>query len=220
MRNLAILACAALSTAGPACQQTEGQAVVRCDAEAPAGWPGCPDLSRKFDFKADFFALQRFDNQYSIRLQRGGKGADISDGFQIQVMSGDEIPDCRLQAIEIETPDLDATTPARFPSCRDDIGCRSPADCPLVRMVAHFPKTCPESAPALVAGDPPGFDGEDPSSISFAAFGARPGDTVSGAFDVRIADGRTGETAGRCATLEEGFSFVVKEGQPYDRFVE
>lgn len=202
------------------CQQTEGQAVVRCEATAPAGWPGCSELKRSFEFEADFFALQRFDDQYSIRLQRGGKGADISNGFQIQVMSGEEIPDCRLQAIELEAPDLDGTTPGQFPSCRQDVGCRSPATCPLVRMVVHFPATCPTGAPALVAGDDRGAPSDPPSSISFIAFGARPGDTISGAFDVRVANGRTGETAGRCATDEEGFSFVVKEGQPYVRFVE
>ena len=220
MRTRTVAAGLALLALAFGCQQTEGQAVVRCEAASPDGWPGCSDLEHTFTFEADFFALQRFEDQYNIRLQRGGKGADVSNGFQIQVMSGDEIPDCRLQAIELETPDHEATSPGQFPSCRDEIGCRSPADCPLVRMVAHFPKTCPASAPSLVAGDPPGDPSDPPSSISFGAFGARPGDRVSGDFDVRIADGRTGETAGRCNTGDDGFSFIVKEGQPYVRFVE
>ncbi len=219
MRAPLLRICLVSVVVAPGCQQTEGQAVVRCEAEGE-GWPGCGELARNFKFEADFFSLQRFEDQYSIRLQQGGKGADVSDGFQIQVMSGSEIPDCRLQAIALEAPDLEETTPARFPSCREDFACRSPADCPLIRMVAHFPRSCPSSAPALVAGDDAGAPGDPPSSFSFIAFGARPGDTVSGKFDVRIANGRTGETAGRCFTQDEGFSFVVKEGQPYVRFAE
>ena len=209
-----------LTLLGLACQQTEGQAVVRCVADDDEGWPGCGGLEHTFDFEADFFALQRSEDLYDIRLQQGGKGVEIAEGFQIQVMSAVEARECRLQAIDLEAPTASAASPGTYPACRSGLGCLSPSECPLVRVVAHFPRTCPPGAPALVGGDAPGGSEGSTSHISFVALGGRPGDTVSGSFDMRVANGRTGETAGRCSTLDDGFSFVVKEGQPYVRFVD
>lgn len=208
------------SAALAGCQQTEGHASIRCATDNDEDWPGCPDLARSFAFEADFFALQTFSDTYSIRLQKGGKGADVSDGFHIQIMAVSEVDaECRLRGIAVEAPDLEATAPDRFPMCREGLRCTSPAGCPLVRVVARFPTTCPVTAAPLVGGDPSGAE-DAPSSISFASLGDRPGDTVSGSFDLRMVDARTGTQAGRCLTGADGFSFVVKEGQPYVPFVE
>ena len=220
VRKASLLVTLCLALGG--CQQTEGQAVVRC-VSAESSWPGCPGLSEEFQFEADFFALQRFGDLFDIRLQQSGKGSEVAEGFHIQVMSAAEVErDCRLKAIEVEAPDLVAVTPDYYPDCRANQGCLSPSDCPLVRLVAHFPRSCPPTAAPLVGGDPVGGppDGQIPSTVSFVSLGSRPGDTVSGSFDVAILDGRSGERAGRCFTQGDGFSFVVREGQPYVRFVE
>lgn len=203
------------------CNQAEGVAQVRCETDPGAsGWPGCPGLEDPLDFEADFFALQRFESLVEIRLQQGGRGPDDAQGLHLQVLDREEVArDCLRGNIPMGLPDLVA--PDRFPACRADHRCESPPDCPLVRMALHFPRSCPDTAPPLVAGDPEWTTGQDANShIVFVGIGTRPGDTVSGSFDVRLADARTGAPVGRCRTLGDGFSFVVKEGQPYVRFVE
>ena len=217
--------------AASACNQTEGDAVIRCEADAEEGWPGCPDLPGVFEFQADFFALRRDGNVVEIRLQQGGRGADVAEGFQIQVFDAEEIADsCLAHDIPLEVPEIGTLTPERFPLCRADNACTSARDCPLVRMALHFPRTCPARAAPLVAGSPddglPGDPGgaEEPgsgrSTIRFISFGTGAEGRVTGSFSVGVVDGRTQAPAGRCETMGEGFTFLVKEGQPYVRFVE
>jgi len=217
-----LLAVAAL--AGLACNQAEGVARIRCETTADrSGWPGCQDgVDDPLTFEADFFALQRFEDMVEIRLQQGGRGADLAEGFHLQVLDRDAVVSgCLRRSIPLAAPILEEATPERFPACREDYPCASPATCPLVRMALHFPRSCPDTAAPLVAGDPPDVPADDAtSSVVFTSIGTRPGDTVAGSFDVRIADGRSGVTVGRCRTLDAGFYFVVKEGQPYVRFVE
>ena len=205
------------------CNQTEGVARIRCETDpGRSGWPGCPELDAPLDFEADFFALQRFHALAEIRLQQGGRGPDEAEGFHIQVLDRDEVVgSCRHESIPLGKPDLESTTPDRFPACRADHICSSPPSCPLVKMALHFPRSCPDTAAPLVAGDSAWSSPDAVESwMVFGGIGTRTGSIVSGSFDVLISDGRTGAAVGRCRTLDDGFSFVVKEGQPYVRFVE
>ena len=223
-RAAAILSLLAVPAGG--CNQAEGTAVITCATTDGAAWPGCPDLEPKFTFDADFFALVDNGDFLDLRLQRSGRGPDVAEGFQIQLFQPHTFrgrDNCLGRAVPLEVPDLARVSPDRFPACLEqpEAQCRSTSVCPRIRMTAHFPRTCEAGAAPLVAGDPAGtLPNEVTSKLSFVVVGTRPGDKVSGEFDVRISDGRTAEEVGRCATDEEGFRFVVKEGQPYVRFVD
>lgn len=190
-----------LTGGGVGCDQSEGSG----ELWGTLRWPECEGFDGDVEMALDFFALEPFGpNSGILRLQQGGRGAELGDGLLFAIYDLDAAQ--RARGTEIAVTPVD---PARS-EAGDYLACESPeADqpswCPLLRAELNFPSRCPRDATT------PALQG----TLVFTYLGLQDNEQTAGRFDLTVIDRHSGEQLG---DLHGRFDFAVRRGHPYRRF--
>ncbi len=182
--------------------------------------PGCAD--GPFDLEPDFFATSPFENTQQIRIQRGDKLQETSDGVLISIQDvaairgDDESPGMLGQALRVSMPV--GVTPPGVPVMAD-------ADPALVNMTLYLNDSCHEQDVSLQA-----ISGTITFESLFNGDATERSEEerqIEATFDVMFADPRDIEPGGTSvddipAELQShvtgSMNFLFRRGQPAQPF--
>ncbi|MBM4321889.1 MAG: hypothetical protein FJ125_18625 [Deltaproteobacteria bacterium] len=185
------------------CNQLEGSGEIH----GTLNLVGCDDVTGGFSMDLDFFAIERFGERgLEVRLQNGGRGLEVSDALLLTLYDVDEVIERRGEELAVKPLDLERKGRGEYVLCAPSSGAL-PRGCPLVRADLNLPTRCPREVTApLLQG-----------MVVFTHLGTMANDRVAGSFELEAIAARSQEVIGE---LIGRFNFIVRQGHPYQRFIE